>query len=226
MITIIDYGMGNLRSVQKAFEHIGRKAVITDDKNRILNSSMIVLPGVGSFDAAMHNLKKTGLAETIRNFVKSGRPFLGLCLGLQVLFEKSEEGNASGLGLLKGCVKKFRFSQLSRLPKLSVGQITLSSRLKIPHMGWNNVHVTAAGKYAAQKKKIFRKIENDSYFYFVHSYYIEPEDKNIISSATFYGKKFASSVLCGNIFATQFHPEKSQKNGLNLLRNYADYTGN
>jgi len=210
MIVIIDYGMGNLRSVQKAFEHIGRKAVISSDKRKIGNASLAVLPGVGSFDAAMNNLAKLGLTDTLKSYIESGRPFLGLCLGLQVLFEKSEEGGVPGLGILKGRVKKFK----------PVGE------LKIPHMGWNNVKQILEGTYAGQKSKIFKAIPDESYYYFVHSYYVEPEEKNIISSVTSYGKEFASSVFSKNIFATQFHPEKSQKNGLRLLKNYADYTGN
>jgi len=217
MITIIDYGMGNLRSVQKAFERIGRRAVISSDKKRISTASMAVLPGVGSFDAAMNNLKKLDLVETVKNFINSGRPFLGLCLGLQVLFEESEEGNASGLGIFKGSVKKF----------------DTGKKLKIPHMGWNNVKLqitnypsTLRAHDRPDKLQIFKGIPDKSYFYFVHSYYVEPKNKNIIATRTDYGINFVSAVLYKNVFATQFHPEKSQKNGLSLLRNYADYTGN
>lgn len=198
--------MGNLRSVQKAFEHIGRKAAVSCDKKKISSASLLVLPGVGSFGAAMNNLKKLGLTKPIKDYISSGRPFLGLCLGLQVLFEKSEEGGDRGLGLLKGCVKKF----------------DAANGLKIPHMGWNAV----CRPQDMPGTGIFKGISDGSYFYFVHSFYVVPKDKNIVSSATFYGGKFVSSVFYKNIFATQFHPEKSQKNGLNLLRNYADYTGN
>ncbi len=209
MITIIDYGMGNLRSVQKAFERIGRKAVISCDRQKISGASLAVLPGVGAFDAAMGNLGRLGLIEPIKKYITSGRPFLGLCLGLQVLFESSEEGGAEGLGLLKGRVKKFG----------------AGAGLKIPHMGWNRVK-RGGGPCSRQSGKIFKGIKDESYFYFVHSFYVEPDYESIISGATLYGKEFASCVLCGNIFATQFHPEKSQENGLKLLRNYADYTGN
>ncbi|MFH1540731.1 MAG: imidazole glycerol phosphate synthase subunit HisH [Elusimicrobiota bacterium] len=213
MITIIDYGMGNLRSVQKAFEFIGKKTIITDDRKKILDSSLVVLPGVGSFSAAMKNLGKLNLVDTIYKVIDSGNPFLGLCLGLQLLFERSEEGNCNGFGILKGKVKKFNFSQLPT-PN--------SQLLKIPHMGWNNVKC----KMQDARCKIFKEIKDNSYFYFVHSYYVEPQDKKIIATTTEHGIKFASSVFYKNIFATQFHPEKSQKNGLKLLKNYVDYTGN
>ncbi|OQA92658.1 MAG: Imidazole glycerol phosphate synthase subunit HisH 1 [Elusimicrobia bacterium ADurb.Bin231] len=206
MITIIDYNMGNLRSVQKAFEYIGKPAIITADRKKIMKSSLLVLPGVGAFDSAMKNLKKKKLVEPIKNYIFSGKPFLGICLGLQVLFEKSEEGKAEGLGILKGCVKKI-------LP---------AGELKIPHMGWNNVKLNGS----IVKNYIFSGIQDNSYFYFVHSYFVVPCDKNITSSVSFYGTNFVSSVFYKNIFATQFHPEKSQNKGLKLLRNYADYTGN
>ncbi len=205
MVTIIDYGMGNLRSVQKAFEFIGKNAIITSDKKKILHSSLVVLPGVGSFSAAMKNLKKLNLLETIKKIIADGKPFLGLCLGLQLLFEKSEEGNCKGLGILKGKVKKFD-----------------DPLLKIPHMGWNNIRLKVKG----ERLKIFKDIPDNSYFYFVHSYYVKPEDKKIIATTTDYGINFTSSIFYKNIFATQFHPEKSQKNGLKLLKNYVDYTGN
>ncbi|MDD5686955.1 MAG: imidazole glycerol phosphate synthase subunit HisH [Elusimicrobia bacterium] len=206
MIAIVDYGMGNLRSVQKAFEFINRKAVITADKNKILKSSLVVLPGVGSFSAAITNLKKLKLIETIYKVINNNKPFLGLCLGLQILFERSEEGNCKGLGIFKGEVKKFSFK----------------SGLKIPHMGWNNI------KHKKQEagSKIFKGIEDNSYFYFVHSYYVKPKEEKIVATTTNYGVNFASSIFYKNIFATQFHPEKSQKKGLLLLKNYVNYTGN
>ena len=206
MITIIDYGMGNLRSVQKAFEHIGKKAIITSNRKKILKSSLVVLPGVGSFSAAMINLKKLNLIETVKNIIADGKPFLGLCLGLQLLFEKSEEGNCRGLGILKGEVKKFPSNK----------------KLKVPHMGWNDIRLKAKD----ERLKVFKGIPDNSYFYFVHSYYVEPQDNRIIATTTNYGINFTSSVFHKNIFATQFHPEKSQKNGLKLLKNYVDYTGN
>ncbi|MFA5779640.1 MAG: imidazole glycerol phosphate synthase subunit HisH [Elusimicrobiota bacterium] len=207
MITIIDYGMGNLRSVQKAFEYIGKKAVITSDRKKILKASLVVLPGVGSFSAAMTNLKKLNLIETVKNIISDGKPFLGLCLGMQILFEKSEEGNCRGLGIFHGKVRKFSYKH----------------NLKIPHMGWNTVKQL---KMKNKKNKIFDGVTDNSYFYFVHSFYVAPKDKKIIATTTNYGINFASSVFCKNIFATQFHPEKSQKNGLKLLKNYVDYTGN
>ena len=199
--------MGNLRSVQKAFEFIGKKAVVTSDRKKIEKSSLVVLPGVGSFDAAMKNLKKLNLISAIKKAVQvEKKPYLGLCLGLQLLFEKSAEGNSKGLGILKGEVKKF----------------DLKKGLKIPHMGWNNVKL----KVISEKLKFFKNIKDNSYFYFVHSYYVKPKDKKIIATTTNYGIDFSSSILIENIFATQFHPEKSQSNGLRLLKNYVDYTGN
>ncbi|MBN1385277.1 MAG: imidazole glycerol phosphate synthase subunit HisH [Elusimicrobia bacterium] len=207
MITIVDYGMGNLRSVQKAFKFIGSDAVITSSAKKILKSSLVVLPGVGSFSAAMENLKKLGLIDVIYDVINiKKKPFLGLCLGLQILFERSEEGNCRGLGIFEGEVKKYSFKK----------------SLKIPHMGWNNIKLQMTN----DKLQIFKDIENNSYFYFVHSYYVKPKDKNIIASTTKYGIDFTSSVLYKNIFATQFHPEKSQENGLRLLKNYVDYTCN
>ncbi|PIU84166.1 MAG: imidazole glycerol phosphate synthase subunit HisH [Elusimicrobia bacterium CG06_land_8_20_14_3_00_38_11] len=217
MITIIDCGMGNLRSVAKAFEHIGKKTIITSDRKKILKSSLVVLPGVGSFTAAMTNLKKLNLTETVKNIITVGKPFLGLCLGLQILFEKSEEGNCLGLGIFHGKVRKFSYKR----------------NLKIPHMGWNNIKLqitnypsTLMSHDRTGKLQIFKDIPDNSFFYFVHSYYVEPKDKKIIATTTNYGINFASSVFYKNIFATQFHPEKSQKNGLKLLKNYVDYTGN
>ena len=206
MITIIDYGMGNLRSVQKAFEHIGKKTVVTSDRKKILKSSLVVLPGVGSFSAAMINLKKLNLIETVKNIIADGKPFLGLCLGLQLLFEKSEEGNCRGLGIFQGKVRKFSYKH----------------NLKIPHMGWNDIGLKVKG----ERLKVFKGIPDNSYFYFVHSYYVEPQDNRIIATTTNYGINFTSSIFHKNIFATQFHPEKSQKDGLKLLKNYVDYTGN
>lgn len=209
MIIIIDYGMGNLRSVAKAFEHIGKKVVVTSDRKKILNSSLVVLPGVGSFSAAMTNLKKLNLIETVKNIITAGKPFLGLCLGMQILFEKSEEGNCRGLGIFQGKVKKFPYKH----------------NLKIPHMGWNNVKIAGSRK-SELGSKIFKNIPDDSYFYFVHSFYVVPKDKNIIAATSNYGINYASLIFHKNIFATQFHPEKSQKKGLKLLKNYVDYTGN
>ncbi len=212
MITIIDYGMGNLRSVQKAFELIGKKAIITSNRKKILKSSLVVLPGVGSFSAAMTNLKKLNLIETIKNIIADGKPFLGLCLGLQLLFEKSEEGNCRGLGIIKGEVKKFPSNK----------------ELKVPHMGWNNIYQNNLNFTINHKSfpKIFKDISDSSYFYFVHSYYVQPKDGFIDATTTNYGIDFTSSIFYKNVFATQFHPEKSQKNGLKLLKNYVDYTGN
>lgn len=195
-IVIVDYGMGNLRSVQKAFEKSGARAAVSSDPRVVEKAGKIVLPGVGAFTHAMRELKKLKLAEPIREKVLSGTPYLGLCLGLQLLFERSEEGaRMAGLGIVPGRVKKFR------------------TALKVPHMGWNTV---------ATKKgcPLFKGTGRDDHFYFVHSYYGEPEDKSWISGTTEYGRKFCSAVWKGNVFATQFHPEKSQAAGLRLIRNF------
>ncbi len=197
MIAIIDYDMGNLRSVQKAFEKVGSSAVITRDPREITSACAVVLPGVGAFAVCMENLQKYRLIEPIHKFVESGKPFFGICLGLQLLFEESVEfGGCKGLGIVKGKVKKF--------PK---------GTLKVPHIGWN-------GAVVEKESPMFKGIENNANFYFVHSYYVEPEEEAIITSRTDYGGMFVSSIGKGNIFATQFHPEKSQDVGLRMLKNF------
>lgn len=205
-IAIVDYDAGNLRSVQKAFERIGANAIVTRDAKQVESATALVLPGVGAFAECMLHLEKFGLTDTVRNFILSDKPFLGICVGYQLLFEKSDEfGHAKGLGIFKGRCAKFPF--------------TATAGLKIPHMGWNQ---------AIQKKgncRLFEGIPADSDFYFVHSYYPVPEE-NIVASETEYGGEvFASSIERGNVFATQFHPEKSQKVGLDVLRNFAKIAG-
>lgn len=198
MIAIIDYDMGNLRSVQKAFEKIGAEAVITRDPQAIREADRVVLPGVGAFGNCMANLKKYKLIDPILETIESKKPFLGICLGLQLLFEEGEEfGTHQGLGVLKGKVVRFK------LPK----------KFKIPHMGWNRI---------TKKKKgiILSDIEDGTYFYFVHSYHVIPEESDIVATKTNYGKDFVSAVAKGTLFACQFHPEKSQKAGLALLKNF------
>lgn len=186
MIAIADYGMGNLRSVSKAFEHIGQKVSITNSPEKILDSDALVVPGVGAFGDCINNLNKLGLLDVIKKIIASGRPYLGICLGMQILFDSSEEApRVQGLGIFSGTVKKFPDS---------LG-------LKIPHMGWNTV--------------------NGSYMYFVHSYYVDPADKSIIAGETDYGITFCSMIQKDNIWATQFHPEKSQRLGLQFLQNFA-----
>ncbi|MBI4733441.1 MAG: imidazole glycerol phosphate synthase subunit HisH [Rubrobacteridae bacterium] len=201
MIAIIDYGMGNLRSVEKAIEKLGFKVAISNDPAFIKGADGVILPGVGAFQDCMNNLVSTGLDKTVYESIESKKPFLGICLGLQLLFEQSEEdGLHKGLGIFKGSVK--------RLPD---GQ-------KIPHMGWNQIDY-------ANKPPIFDGVEEGSNFYFVHSYYVAPEDKNIIATITGYGLDFTSSVWLENIFAVQFHPEKSGDVGLKVLANFGRLCG-
>jgi glutamine amidotransferase len=205
MISIIDYGMGNLRSVQKGFERVGHKAVVTSHPDEILSADGVVLPGVGAFKDCMRNLEDGGLIDSIYKVIEKSKPFLGICLGLQLLFTESEEfGIHKGLDIIKGRVVKF-----------SGG----TSHLKIPHMGWNSIKKSGQeGKFLP----IFEGIPDNSYFYFVHSYYVVPEDDSIIASNTDYGIEFVSSISKDNIFACQFHPEKSQERGLRILKNFGE----
>ena len=200
MIAVVDYGMGNLRSVHKAFERVGFPAVVTHDAAVVKDAGGLVVPGVGAFRKAMENLTDLGLIDPIRKYIEKGRPFLGICLGLQLLFSASEEfGNQPGLGILKGRVVRFPF--------------TPGTSLKVPHMGWNAV--------AIQKETpALKGIRQGSYFYFVHSYFPVPEDPEIVATATDYGGEFVSGVAMGKLFACQFHPEKSQAVGLKVLENF------
>lgn len=201
MIAIIDYGMGNLRSVQKAFEHVGHEAVVTRDPKTILNASKVVLPGVGAFPDCMRNLEQYGLVDAVLQSIRSGRPFLGICLGLQILFTESEEfGLSKGLDVIKGRVVRFRPQDRS---------------FKIPHMGWNSISIK-------QRPHALSDIEDGSYVYFVHSYYVVPEDPAVVATTTDYGVEFVSSIWKDNIFAVQFHPEKSQKAGLSILKRFGE----
>lgn len=197
-LAIIDYGMGNLRSVEKAFLYLGSNAFITNNEKKIKLADKLVLPGVGAFAKAVENLKKCNLFNLIKDEVTQGKPLLGICLGLQLLFSKSYEfGETAGLDLIKGEVKKFNI------------------KLKVPHLGWNQI------KIKNKKSKIFKDIADDSFFYFVHSYYVSPQDKKITAATTDYETCFVSAIEYKNIFATQFHPEKSQENGLQILKNFA-----
>ncbi len=199
MISIVDYGMGNLRSVKKAFEGLGFSATVTRDLEEILNSDGLVLPGVGAFGDCMKNLLEYELVGAIEKFIKKGKPFLGICLGLQLLFEESEESpDSRGLGILKGKVVKF----------------PINKGLKVPHMGWNQVDIEG-------ELSITRGIPRRSWFYFVHSYFPEPEDKSVTFGRTQYGIEFSSAIQKENIFACQFHPEKSSTIGLRVLENFA-----
>ena len=199
--------MGNLRSVQKGFEAVGAEAIVTSDSQKILSAKSVVLPGVGAFKDCMTNLEKLDLIDTVYQSVKSGKPFLGICLGLQLLFNQSEEfGQVNGLGILPGKVVGFKDAE----PKSDYGE-----PLKIPHMGWNTVKVVPGNP-------LFDSVTDESYFYFVHSYYIAPENPAIIATTTCYGIDFTSGVHHENIHALQFHPEKSQRLGLAILKNFSN----
>ena len=199
--------MGNLRSVQKGFEAVGAEAIVTSDSQKILSAKSVVLPGVGAFKDCMTNLEKLDLIDTVNQSVKSGKPFLGICLGLQLLFNQSEEfGQVNGLGILPGKVVGFKDAQLKSYSGES---------LKIPHMGWNTVKVVPGNP-------LFDSVTDESYFYFVHSYYIAPENPAIIATTTCYGIDFTSGVQHENIHALQFHPEKSQRLGLTILKNFSN----
>ena len=200
-IAIIDYKAGNLRSVQKALEECGATAHITADAEDISAADGVVFPGQGACDASMLSIRERGLFEIIRHSIDSGKPFLGVCLGLQLLLESSEEGEEPCLAILKGSTK--------RLPPEKTERVGL----KIPHMGWNSVSLSI-------QHPVFEGIPNDSYFYFVHSYYADPEDKDIVAGVTNYGIDFCSAVAWDNVAAVQFHPEKSGAVGLRLYRNF------
>jgi glutamine amidotransferase len=211
MIAIIDYDMGNLKSVAKAFEKVGADVCVTRDPKKIQASDKIVLPGVGAFPKCMENLQSYHLIDPLLAEIKKGKWFLGICLGLQLLFEESEEfGPVKGLGLLKGKVVKFRVGA----PLAAPGQ-GKPCPYKIPHMGWNQI--TYKGGVTPP---LLKNIPDNSSFYFVHSYYVDPTDKKIISTETDYGTSFCSSIQKDNILACQFHPEKSQKWGLKVLENF------
>ena len=207
MIAVIDYGMGNLRSVQKALEFVGAKVVVTHDSGPILEADSVVLPGVGSFKDCMANLKKLKLVDPIRKSIDSGKPFLGICLGLQILFDESEEyGPVAGLGILAGKVVKFP----NKISETKNGPL-----IKVPHMGWNKILVK-------KTDSLFETVETTPYFYFVHSYYVVPEDPGIVATVTHYGIEFVSGIQYKNIYAFQFHPEKSQTLGLSLLKRFSN----
>lgn len=199
MITIVDYGMGNLRSVQKACERVGIDARVTSNRAEIAAAERLILPGVGAFCDAITELNKQELIEPILAHIEADRPFLGICLGLQMLFDVSyEDGRYEGLGVIPGEVVRF--------PDFD--------DLKVPHMGWNRLRVRG-------DQPLLAGIPDDAYFYFVHSYYVAPQDESVIAATSDYGIDFVSMVSRGNLFATQFHPEKSQKFGLKLLENFA-----
>ncbi len=200
MIYIIDYGMGNLRSVQKGFEKVGHQAIVTSDPADVAAAGKVVLPGVGAFEDAMAELRSRRLLEPVLEAINSGRPFLGICLGLQVLFERSyENGVHEGFGVLPGEVVRFE------LPR----------EFSVPHMGWNQLTIP-------RRPPILDGIEEGTYFYFVHSYYVVPQDPEVVAAETDYGGPFCSMIWRDNLYATQFHPEKSQSDGLRILKNFAE----
>ena len=200
MIALIDYGSGNLRSAQKALLRVGADVRVVRRPEELADAQAVVLPGVGAFDDCVNALQKQGMLDASREFIKSGRPFLGICVGYQALFEKSEEFNscAAGLGVFRGKVVRF----------------TERPGLKIPQIGWNQIEM------AKSDCPLYRGIPSGSYVYFVHSFFPQPVDPSIVATRTEYGQSFASSVCQGNVYATQFHPEKSQRVGLQLLKNF------
>lgn len=199
MIALIDYDAGNMKSVEKALQLLGQETVVTRDPDEICRADGVILPGVGSFGDAMENLHRFGLVEVIRRVTEQGTPFLGICLGLQLLFESSEESpGVEGLGLLPG--------KILRIPA--------GEGLKIPHMGWNDITFPHPGR-------LFAGVAEHSYVYFVHSYYLKAEDPSIVTAVTRYGTGIHASVEKGNVFACQFHPEKSSDVGLQILKNFA-----
>ena len=202
MVTIVDYGSGNLRSVQKSFERLGTEAVITSDPDRVATAAALVLPGVGAFGDAMRALHDRGLVEPIQAHVRADRPFLGICMGLQLLFETGWEGGRhEGLGVLAGDVVRFE----------------VPAGVKVPHMGWNTVSWRTSGHPLA-----LATIGSDDWFYFVHSYVVRPADESVIAAVTDYAGPFCAAVARGRLFATQFHPEKSQAAGMRLLQAFLD----
>lgn len=205
MIAIVDYGMGNLRSVQKGFERVGFEAVVTADPRVVLAADKIVLPGVGAFPDCMRNLEQGGFVEPILRVIREGRPFLGICLGLQLLFTESEEfGLHRGLDVIPGRVVRF-----------PDGMKEGGEKLPVPHMGWNQLAFR-------RRPPVFADLEEGSNVYFVHSYYVKPADEAVVATTTGYGIEFCSAVWKDNIVATQFHPEKSQEKGLTILKNFGE----
>ncbi|MBK5275880.1 MAG: imidazole glycerol phosphate synthase subunit HisH [Desulfuromonadales bacterium] len=205
MIAIIDYGMGNLRSVQKGFEKIGAEAIVTADPQVVLQAAKVVLPGVGAFRDCMRNLEQAGFVEPILKVIGEGRPFLGICVGMQLLFSDSVEfGLYQGLNVIPGHVLRFPEDM----------QVAAEA-LKVPQMGWNQLHFH-------RHPPAFEGIADDSNVYFVHSYYVKPDNDDVIATTTDYGIEFCSSIWKDNIVATQFHPEKSQDVGLRILKNFAE----
>jgi len=201
MIAIIDYGMGNLRSVEKGFLKVGVNVKVTNKPEDVLNADGVVLPGVGAFRDCMGELTNLNLINAVVDSIQQGKPYLGICLGLQVLFSESDEfGKCNGLDILKGRVIRFDLE---------------NKELKIPQMGWNQLNIK-------KNNPLFEGVPDKSYFYFVHSYYVAPDDSSVVATTTDYGIEFTSSVRKDNIYAVQFHPEKSQALGLQILKNFGN----
>jgi imidazole glycerol-phosphate synthase subunit HisH len=210
MIAIVDYGMANLRSVEKALAKVGGAAEITSDPAKVASSDKVVLPGVGAFCASMDGPKRSGLDAAVRQAIADSKPFLGICVGLQMLFETGTEmGVTPGLGVFGGQVVEF-FAN-GKPPETE-------EPLKVPHIGWNELHVNP-------QSRLMRGIADGSRVYFVHSFYPEPEDETIVAATSDYGGRFCAAVECGNVWATQFHPEKSGAVGLQILRNFVEWNG-
>ena len=211
MIAIIDYGMGNLKSVYQAISEVNnalqhkQEIIITADKAKIDSADKIIFPGQGAMQDCMQEIEKLNLKQTIINAAKN-KPFLGICLGFQMLFTHSQEGNVDGLNIFAGKVVRFENND--------------SEKLKIPHMGWNNIYINQQN---AAAKILFNNVENSTRYYFVHSYYVVPDDQNIIAATCNYGKDFACAIAKDNIFATQFHPEKSSASGLQIIENFLKF---
>ncbi|MGN1034938.1 MAG: imidazole glycerol phosphate synthase subunit HisH [Rhodocyclaceae bacterium] len=211
MIAIIDYGMGNLKSVYQAISEVNnalqhkQEIIITADKAKIDSADKIIFPGQGAMPDCMQEIEKLNLKQTIINAAKN-KPFLGICLGFQMLFTHSQEGNVDGLNIFAGKVVRFENND--------------SEKLKIPHMGWNNIYINQQN---AAAKILFNNVENSTRYYFVHSYYVVPDDQNIIAATCNYGKDFACAIAKDNIFATQFHPEKSSASGLQIIENFLKF---
>ncbi len=208
-IVIVDYDRGNLRSVQKGFERVGYDAVVSRNPKDIANATHVVLPGVGAFSDCMDNLDRFELITPVVAAVRSGKPFLGICLGLQLLFDESEEfGHRPGLGLIGGRVQPFPADMTD----------ADSHRLKVPHMGWNRLHIV-------RRSPVFEQVPDGAYCYFVHSYHVVPDDLGVVSCTTQYGVLFAAAIWRDNVVACQFHPEKSGETGLTMLKSFAQWKG-
>lgn len=217
-IAVVDYGMGNLRSVSKALEHVApeKNVVVTSNPKDIENAERVVFPGQGAMPDCMRELDARGLRESVMHVARN-KPFLGICIGLQMLFEHSEEGNAAGLGLFRGNVKRFAAAEMHGAN---------GEKLKVPHMGWNQVYQTRhspANSSQLQSHALWKNIEHGARFYYVHSYYVQPDDELIISGYSEYPNRFTGAVALDNLFAVQFHPEKSANAGLQMLSNFVNW---